>query len=857
KVLLAHKANPLIKNALNKTPIDIAKASGNPEYIALLISDEEIEKALNNACMSGDLGTLKEFPNKIKPELINKKLDNSNHTPLHLAILEIKDSIKRLSVVKFLIQKGANLRAVNTAGSTPLHIACYQKDNEEIIKLLIEEDDGLLKEQNDLGQTALDIAQELGYRKYEPLLKKTKKLSDDEIEEALAKACEDGDLGILEAYTGPIKKNINKVFNEDLPFLHRAVSNNKLNIVNFLLTTGADINLQSSMGSKPTPLHLACRIPGAEERIKLLVEKGADIHKKNNLGETPLDIAKKSNIPEYPKLLVKELPNAEIERALNEVRLSGNLGPLESYPHPIDKNIIDNNVNGLTVLHEACMKGFLNVAQFLIKKEAGINAVDPKKNTPLHLACLKKDNEDVIRFLLENKDIDLTLKNTAGQTPRQIAEQNNKQYVKVFQEFEEQECSICHKKHKPISFYTTPCDHKFCILCIVEKGLLNKFEETDFTCPTCNEKLNLDDIEQWYQPEFWKDLSWDDIKTEAKKEIAKKLDQIKDQLRKLYNIKNRSLQKDDELEKLNKKFKREIKVLDKLEVCPLCQLDEREEIYTTYCGHKFCYNCVIPTAINSVQRMGTFVCPTCRRGVLKDEVNLAGHPVIEYESINDSKDIPKLKTIWKKEQWKKLAENELLVKITELAEENFPEDYNGQHYNFGFGDTWMNRTGKRKKHEQALNTLLKDLNPDLCDEKTYKTTCGDGYFAPKHVFRYTYFIKLAVHSIQKRGLSLQGNGSFECPICHRIAETLAATDQQNVVVYKPTENSLKINELKDIWKQDPWKKVAKEELNKRITEIMPQNFPTDPDEQMDKFGFQGEDVRKERQELLENLLGEL
>ncbi|MFH1831463.1 MAG: ankyrin repeat domain-containing protein, partial [bacterium] len=47
KVLLAHKANPLIKNALNKTPIDIAKASGNPEYIALLISDEEIEKALN------------------------------------------------------------------------------------------------------------------------------------------------------------------------------------------------------------------------------------------------------------------------------------------------------------------------------------------------------------------------------------------------------------------------------------------------------------------------------------------------------------------------------------------------------------------------------------------------------------------------------------------------------------------------------------------------------------------------------------------------------------------------------------------------------------------------------------------
>lgn len=79
--------------------------------------------------------------------------------------------------------------------------------------------------------------------------------------------------------------------------LFRAVMHNRqddrLNIIEFLLARGADVNIRDPRGE--TPLHVAARKGEGERKvIEMLVEHGADINARNARGETPLALAQKS-----------------------------------------------------------------------------------------------------------------------------------------------------------------------------------------------------------------------------------------------------------------------------------------------------------------------------------------------------------------------------------------------------------------------------------------------------------------------------------------------------------------------------------------------------------------------------------
>lgn len=71
------------------------------------------------------------------------------------------------------------------------------------------------------------------------------------------------------------------------PLFH-AVTNNRVEIVAFLLEQGADPQFADATGL--TPLHIAVW-HGRAEPAKLLVERGADIHARDVFGDTPLHTA--------------------------------------------------------------------------------------------------------------------------------------------------------------------------------------------------------------------------------------------------------------------------------------------------------------------------------------------------------------------------------------------------------------------------------------------------------------------------------------------------------------------------------------------------------------------------------------
>ncbi len=97
--------------------------------------DEEGNTALHYACLLGndlslDSQVLDATP--IVEALLNagadaKAQNKQGNTPLHL-VLGIDDNCKRLAIVRLLLAKGANLNAQNAMGETMAHLAVGQND---------------------------------------------------------------------------------------------------------------------------------------------------------------------------------------------------------------------------------------------------------------------------------------------------------------------------------------------------------------------------------------------------------------------------------------------------------------------------------------------------------------------------------------------------------------------------------------------------------------------------------------------------------------------------------------------------------------------------------------------------------
>ncbi|TDA41701.1 MAG: hypothetical protein DSO07_03190 [Thermoproteota archaeon] len=145
-----------------------------------------------------------------------------------------------------------------------------------------------------------------------------------------------------------------------------AVYQRDLEKVKELLDRGADVNAKDIFGD--TPLHIAAR-NGHLDIVKLLLERGADVNARNESGDTPLTAAAANGHLDVVRFLVNR--GADIDA---------------------------RNDSDCTPLHIAAIRGHLNVVKFLVEKGADVNARDEKGETPLDLA---KDERqwDVVYFL--------------------------------------------------------------------------------------------------------------------------------------------------------------------------------------------------------------------------------------------------------------------------------------------------------------------------------------------------------------------------------------------------------------------------------------------------------------------------
>ena len=295
--------------------------------------------------------------------------DDSGLTPLHAGAWNSNPM-----VVSHLLDAGADLNARENDGYTALHYAAAQSGNGRVVKALLDRGADPLAESND-GRTPLHSA--LSYRAEPSVVSTMLAAGADEHLTPLQLAALQGDamaLGRLLADGA----DPNETDQYGWGPVHFAVPLGGLEAVSALLAAGADPRVRTISGA--TPLHLAA--PQAPESVvAALLRAGADPNaKEDEGGRTPLH-----NAAWYRQETLLPVVTSLLEAGADPGSSQANM---------------DDDGDG--ALHLALMNSEVTapVVGALLNAGADPLARNRSGNTPLHIAADRTDDVAIIEALL-------------------------------------------------------------------------------------------------------------------------------------------------------------------------------------------------------------------------------------------------------------------------------------------------------------------------------------------------------------------------------------------------------------------------------------------------------------------------
>ena len=190
-------------------------------------------------------------------------------------------------------------------------------------------------------------------------------------------------------------------------FLHLAVINNYLPLMDWLKAHGADPNVKGVHGD--TPLHVAIISDRTDDGrvIFRLLRMGAKVDARSNYGDTPLHRAAYHGLTQRAELLLRSKAEVDARNQRGETPLFYAVRP-EGHAETViallkagaDVNAMD--INGMTPLHGAAMTGDVTVAKILLENgKADVNRQTLAGYAPLHVAAIFGQAE-FVRLLLDH-----------------------------------------------------------------------------------------------------------------------------------------------------------------------------------------------------------------------------------------------------------------------------------------------------------------------------------------------------------------------------------------------------------------------------------------------------------------------
>ncbi len=367
-------------------------------------------------------------------------------------------------IVKLLIEKGARVNWADINSRVlPLTLAA-KNGHQEIVKLLVE--NGALVEfvlkGKQYGPSPLYQAAESGHQEIVKfLLEKGADINHPEFE----------GLSTLEAVFS-MKKEMATILMQHCSqeaknkALYRAVYRGHKELVEFLLTNGANPNYKDQYGNENSLLMLAVINATREEKerrdasksiFELLIKKGANnINHPNKEGDTPLHIATKAKSVEMVKILIENKADSSIHNKHNRTafglaysyelytsteglkpdqkanqdwqKILHLVAPVDyaayhGYTDTIElhaqlgKDLFTKHDSDWDALMLASYAGHQEIVNILLSKlPHGYDAVDMKGSNALMYACYA-GHEHIVSTLIQSDKFDINKKNMFGFTP--------------------------------------------------------------------------------------------------------------------------------------------------------------------------------------------------------------------------------------------------------------------------------------------------------------------------------------------------------------------------------------------------------------------------------------------------------
>ncbi|ORX42230.1 ankyrin [Piromyces finnis] len=263
---------------------------------------------------------------------------------------------------------------------TPLYIACFV-NNEELVKILF------------------DYGANVNFR-------------NNEGETAILYLCQCNiSLNIIKLLIDKYKAKIYDVDKYGNTLLHKFCKrhgDNDVKLFTFLIEKGLDINKVNNDGN--TPLMELCKYTTKDFYIPLLLENGAKINVRNNNGETAILVNCKHGKLSCDRLVKKLVEcGADVNIADNDGNTPLLISCRKDSDLPIlglNRYFIENgadinkaNKKGRVPFHEICYYGSKLLIDYFVEHGADINKMDNDGNAPLSIAR-SANNENNIKHLI-------------------------------------------------------------------------------------------------------------------------------------------------------------------------------------------------------------------------------------------------------------------------------------------------------------------------------------------------------------------------------------------------------------------------------------------------------------------------
>ncbi|MDR1485491.1 MAG: ankyrin repeat domain-containing protein [Planctomycetaceae bacterium] len=309
-----------------------------------------------------------------------------------------------LEIIKLLVEKGADVKAKNHDGRTPLYNFLITPQTDEklkIIKYLIDKGENI-NERNYDGMLPIQTLVDSGlWRTNHATLKylitngeKVDWSKDSEIHANPISAAAQRNLATFEVVKYFVENgaSLSDVDQEGQTPLHRVVQQKDADPVTVLYMVAKGAKVDAKDYQHYEPLHLAFTQSGGIGIAKILIENGANLNSRCKWSEqTPFHHAVAS-------------PYTNLDDLHYLYRKSANINATDS--------------SNQTAVHFAAKSNNdVNVIKYLIGTGGNVKAVDKKNQTPLHLAAANNKNLDILKYLIEKDSASVNAKDTSGETP--------------------------------------------------------------------------------------------------------------------------------------------------------------------------------------------------------------------------------------------------------------------------------------------------------------------------------------------------------------------------------------------------------------------------------------------------------